>query len=120
MFFEVLVPGAADPGFPVEGIDLTGAALVEGQLHLQTAVKDHASNDNHGYFYLMDESGQRVDSYYSTSFVTQTDERIHYTEEVFSEPAGGFSQCKLYGDFWIAGRHVEGDWQVTFPLEATD
>ena len=120
MFFEVLVPGAADPDFPVEGIDLTGAALVEGQLHLQTAVKDHASNDNHGYFYLMDESGQRVDSYYSTSFVTQTDERVHYTEEVFSEPAGGFSRYKLYGDFWIAGRHVEGDWQVTFPLEPTD
>lgn len=119
-FTTVLVPGAADPDFPVEGIDLTGAALVDGQLHLQTAVRDHANNDNHGYFYLLDESGQRVDSYYSTSFITQADERIDYTEEVFCEPAGGFSQYKLYGDFWIAGRHVEGDWQVTFPLEPTD
>ncbi len=120
MFFEVLVPGEADPDFPVEGIDLTGAALVEGQLHLQTAVRGHANNDNHGYFYLMDETGQRVDSYYSVSFIPQTGERIDYTEEVFCEPAGGFSPYKLYGDFWVAGRHVEGNWQVTFPLEATD
>lgn len=120
MFFEVLVPGAADPDFPVEGIDLTGAALVGGQLHLQTAVKNHADNDNHGYFYLMDEAGQRVDSYYSVSFIPQTGERIYYTEEVFSEPDGGFSQYKLYGDFWIAGRHIEGNWQVTFPLEPTN
>lgn len=120
MYFEVLVPGAADPDFPVEGIDLTGAALVDGQLHLQTAVRDHASNDNHGYFYLMDENGLRADSYYSTSFITRTDERIDYTEEVFCEPAGGFSRYGLYGDFWIAGRHVEGDWQVTFPLEPTE
>ncbi len=120
MFFEVLVPGAADPDFPVEGIDLTGAALVGGQLHLQTAVKNHADNDNHGYFYLMDEAGQRVDSYYSVSFIPQTGERIDYTEEVFSEPDGGFSQYKLYGDFWIAGRHIEGGWQVTFPLEPTN
>ena len=120
MFFEVLVPGAAEPDFPVEGIDLTGAALVGGQLHLQTAVKNHADNDNHGYFYLMDEAGQRVDSYYSVSFIPQTGERIDYTEEVFSEPDGGFSQYKLYGDFWIAGRHIEGGWQVTFPLEPTN
>ena len=120
MFFEVLVPGAADPDFPVEGIDLTGAALVEGQLHLQTAVRDHADNDNHGYFYLLDNAGQRVDSYYSASFVLRGDEGTDYTEEVFCEPAGGFSQYGLYGDFWIAGRHVEGDWQVTFPLEPTD
>lgn len=119
-FFEVLIPGAADPDFPVEGVDLTGVALVDGQLHLQTAVRDHANNDNHGYFYLMDESGQRVDSYYSASFITQTDERIDYTEEVFREPAGGFSRYELYGDFWIAGHHVEGDWQVTFPLEPTE
>lgn len=119
MFFEVLLPGAADPDFPVEGIDLTGAALVDGQLHLQTAVKDHAANDNHGYFYLLDESEQRVDSYYSVSFIAQADERIDYTEEVFCEPAGGFGQYELRGDFWIAGRRVAGDWQVTFPLEAT-
>ena len=120
VFFQVLVPGAADPDFPVEGIDLTGAALVEGRLHLQTAVRDHGDNDNHGYFYLMDEAGGRVDSCYSASFRVRDDEGTDYTEEVFPEPAGGFAQYGLYGDFWVAGRHVEGDWQVTFPLEPTD
>ena len=117
----VLVPGAADPDFPVEGIDLTGAALFEGQLHLQIAVKDLANNDNHGYFYLMDESGRQILSNAAVYFTDQRDgASISYMEDIFPEPSGGFSQYELYGDFWVAGRHVEGDWQVTFSLAPTD
>lgn len=90
MFFEALVPGAADPDFPVEGIDLTGAALVEGQLHLQTAVRDHADNDNHGYFYLLDNAGQRVDSYYSASFVLRATRGPTTRKKSFASPPGVF------------------------------
>ena len=49
---SVLCPGAAMEGFPVQGIDLTAAGYVNGQLHVQTAVRDALQNDNHGFVQL--------------------------------------------------------------------
>lgn len=114
----VLTPGPALEGFPVEGIDLTAAGVLDGMLHVQMAVEDPLDNDNHGFFCLVDEAGNRVQPLYSVSFVNQfeTPGRIGYTEDVFDVPWEQLGRYRLSGDFYVTGLHTQGSWSVTFPL----
>lgn len=57
---RVLEPGEPRGEFPVEGMALTGVGYVDGKLHLQTAVTDLEAYDNHSYFYLLDQEGNRI------------------------------------------------------------
>lgn len=103
-----------------DGIGLAGIGYVNGQLHIQRAVRNPLSNDNHGNFYLTDRKGRRLDSRYSLTFTSDTSggpERIDYTEEVFDIAEEELADCTLYGDFTVSGMLTEGDWRVTFPLE---
>ena len=59
---SVLCPGAAMEGFPVKGIDLTAVGYVNGQLHVQTAVRDALQNDNHGFVQLQGREGERLEA----------------------------------------------------------
>lgn len=114
-----LVPGTPLAGFPVEGVDLTGAALVDGKLHLQAALHDRLTTDNHGYFYLKDSAGNKRTCDYNFYFTEGTGEtRMDYCEYVFHLPQESLAQYTLYGDFVTGGVLTEGDWQVTFPLSA--
>lgn len=115
-----LVPSAPISGFPVEGIDLTGMGYIDGKLHIQTAVTNNLENDNHGFFYLEDKDGNRIDYSYSFSFVNQ-DERvgqIDYSDYVFDVPQSEISSYTLYGFFVTSGMITKGNWKVTFPLES--
>lgn len=114
---RAMLPGDPDPAFPVEGIALTGIGFVEGKLHIQTQVKDPLSNDNHGYFYLVDAAGNQIQSNYAFCFQEhQGDLRIDYDEFVFDVGQRDVSAYTLYGDFYTSGRKTEGGWKVTFPL----
>lgn len=116
--FHAMVPNAARKDFPVPGIDWTGLAWVDGQLHLQIAIPDYARNNNHGFFYLMDAAGNRMDNpatYYfqeEASGIPTT-----YIEYVFSLPSEELSTYTLYGDFYTSGLLTEGNWKVTFSLK---
>lgn len=115
-----LIPSMPLKEFPVEGISMTGIAFVNNYLHIQTAVKDPLSNDNHGYFYLKDKTGKIINSNCSFNFTNQSEgsERINYCNEVFAIDLSKISEYTLYGYFVISGEMTEGNWEVTFPLDS--
>lgn len=114
-----LTPSQAMDGFPVEGIELTGVGYVDGKLHIQTAAYHNLDKDDHGYFYLKDADGSRIDLDYDFSFLNQFQQpgRIDYDECVFDVPQEEIGNYSLYGNFVTSGMHTEGNWRVTFPLE---
>lgn len=114
-----LIPSSPMGEFPVEGIDLTGVGYIDGKLHIQTAVTDNLEKDNHGFFYLKDNYGNKVDSSYTFNFVNQYDlaGRIDYCNYIFDVPQSEISKYTLYGDFVTSGMITKGNWKVTFPLE---
>lgn len=113
-----LAPGEPLPGFGIDGIELTGIGYVKGRLHVQIRVKDPLNNDNHGFFYLVDQEGTRLECNYAFAFRAQEEGlRVAYNEFVFDVgPAKAF-QYALYGDFYTSGKKTEGGWKVTFPLQ---
>ena len=114
----VLQPGAPMEGFPVKGIDLTGVGYVNGTLHVQTAVRDLLEYDNHGFVYLVDETGARIDGDNTIHFCRASDggERVDYQETIFSVPESEVGKYTLRGDFVTCDTKTEGNWRVTFPL----
>lgn len=117
-----LVPEAPRKEFPVDGMELTGIAYVDGMLHIQTSVKNALENDNHGFFYLVNHHGEKTECVYSFSFMEKTElgERVDYREEVFEIPQKELAGYALYGDFVTTGRKTDGNWRVTFPLEGQE
>lgn len=109
-------------GFSVQGIDITGIGFVNGKLHVQTAVQDYHTNDNHGYFYLVDENGNKVQSIYSVSARDSSSgcRVVDYQEEVFDVSRDEAERYRLMGDFVVSGQMTRGNWRVTFPLEQMD
>lgn len=119
-YFIVLVPSQAVAGFPVEGIDITAIGYINDKLHVQMELSNHLTNDNHGFFYLEDTTGKKVDGNYSVSFTNQyqqQEDRVDYCEYVFDVPQEEIKNYSLYGDFFTSGMWTAGSWSVTFPLE---
>ena len=114
---KLLVPQSTTD-IDVSGIRLSGIGIVNGKLHVQQQIIEKLKNDNHGFFYLENEAGERINSDYSINFVEgmDTENRTDYQEEVFSIPSGGLDGYTLCGDFVVSGIHVNGSWKVTFPL----
>ena len=114
-----LIPSAPMSEFTVDGIELTGVAYIDGMLHIQTAVRDPLSNDNHGFLYFKDKSGNKIDSNYIFHFIEYDDQevRIGYSNYVFNIPQDEISNYTLFGDFYTSGMKTDGNWRVTFPLE---
>jgi len=107
--------------FPVEGIEFRGIGYVDGMLHIQTSVMKNLTKDNHGYFFLTDKKGNKIESDYSVSFVENpnTNNRIDYTEYVFKIPQSEIGKYSLFGTFITNRMLTQGNWKVTFPLEET-
>lgn len=105
--------------FPVEGIDFTGIGYINDMLHIQTSVENNLTKDNHGYFFLKDKDGNRVNLSYDFGYAekTYTGKRISYYECVLDIPQSEIDEYSLFGDFWISTSFTTGDWEVTFPLE---
>lgn len=111
--FHAMLPGAPNKAFVVDGMALTGIAYVDNSLHIQTAVKDPLSNDNHGYFYLVDAAGKPGYSDASYFFTEETSEGcINYMESVFSISPEELAACTLHGSFTVSGILTEGDFSV--------
>lgn len=106
---------------PVKGIDITGIGYVDGMLHIQTSVMNNFKNDNHGYLFLKDKSGNEIKYDCYVSFIEyresgNDDTRVIYNEYVFNIPKSEIKNYTLYGTFYTSGLYTEGPWQVTFPL----
>ena len=115
---SVLCPGAPMKEFPVRGIHVTAAGYVDGQLHVQTAVRDALQNDNHGFLQLQGREGERLEALYTVSFCNQweSEGRVDYQEFVFDVPEAEIGQYQLIGAFTTSGMRTEGSWSVTFPM----
>ncbi len=113
----MLVPG--DTLYtPTEGLEVTAIGYVEGMLHIQLATSEKLTLDNHGYFYLVDQDGNQIQSDYSVSFAKglDSDARVDYQEFVFDIAPDEIEKYSLRGSFWTSGLRTEGSWRVTFPL----
>ena len=104
--------------WPVEGIELTGIGFINGQLHVQTAVKNVFENDNHGYFWLEDRMGNRTECLYNAYFrFDEDDSALSRQDAVFDSSREALRGSTLHGTFWVSGTFTEGNWEVTFPVQ---
>ena len=103
------------------GMTISAIGLIDGRLHVQLAVSDNLSTDNHGYFTLCAADGTMLSSVIGVHFNNTQGRvepgRIDYTESVFDLPAGGLAAYQLCASSWQSGMLIEGYWQVTFQLE---
>ena len=116
---RVLAPEAKALWQHGEGaISLSGVGYVDGELHIQMKRLGVHDADNHGYFDLLDENGERVSSSGYLSFRrVENGEQVDYDEYIFDIPQEEIGNYSLYGHFVTASERVDGPWQVTFPLE---
>ena len=116
---RVLVPQPDNGVIPLDGIEFTGMGYVNCMLHIQYAVPDLLLNDNHGYFFLVDESGleRRYDCAMSFWGQDEVTSHISYEDCVFDLSPEELAGYTLHGYFVTTGFRMDGDWSVTFPLE---
>ena len=111
-----LQPAVAPLSTPLSGISVTGLGYENGKLHVQICYEDIGNTDNHGWVWLQDKKGELRDCSYSVSFWddTLTDS---YDEYFFELPYEELKNYKIYGEFINSGLLIEGDWEITFPME---
>ena len=121
-----IVPNIEPVSLGVEGFNLIGAAYKDGRLHLQTEVSTGNIYNDYDYLYLV-KKGEITDinCLYSVGFAnydympTEDDTLfpLRYSEYVFDIPKDEIANYDVYGMFSIEGKVVEGNWEVSFPLE---
>lgn len=112
----LLVPQSGGLFSPVPGVQITAAGYVDGKLHIQAYYENISETDNHGYLYLVDANGTKINSSLSVSFWDDAHSGS-YGEDIFDVPADGLTGYQVYGQFWTCDTLTKGNWQVTFPLE---
>ena len=101
---------------PTEGVAVTGVGEVDGQLHVQVYYDDIHRTDNHGWVWLIPETGPQIVPLGSASFWDET-RTGSYEDYVFYTDASALSGAALCGEFTTCQTLIEGDWEITFPLE---
>ena len=111
-----LQPAAVPLSTPLTGISVTGLGYENGKLHVQICYEDIGTTDNHGWIWLQNQNGELKDWSYSVSFWddTLTDS---YEEYIFEIPYEELENYNLYGEFTNSNLLIEGDWEITFPME---
>ncbi len=112
-----LVPADEPLLIPADGAAVTGAGYVDGRLHIQVYYEDILHTDNHGFVYYIGADGETVYSDLSLSLWDEA-QTGSYEEYIFDLPAEALDNVAFYGDFYTCCHLTEGNWQVTFPLEA--
>lgn len=111
-----LQPASSPVSTPLSGISVTGLGYENGKLHIQICYEDIGNTDNHGWIWLQNENGELLDCSYDVSFWNSslTDS---YDEYIFELPYEELENYKIYAEFTNSGLLIEGDWQITFPME---
>ena len=110
----LLLPGQ-DMTSPAPGVTLTAAAFLNGKLHVQMRYDDIARTDNHGFLWLEDAQGNRVECTASVGYWAENgiDSCEEYYFDVTPEDAQKYA---LHGEFITCQALIEGDWAITFPI----
>lgn len=111
-----LQPASVPVSTPLSGISVSGLGYENGKLHIQICYEDIGNTDNHGWIRLQDENGEALECSYDVSFwdSSLTDS---YDEFVFELPYEELGNYKIYAEFTNSGLLIEGDWEITFPME---
>lgn len=125
-----LPEGKVSLASPYDGISLTGLGYIDGDLHIQTRYSDVFRHDNHGFYYLIGENGEKTELFdldTNSVFVSYWAEGSHgcpadgendnINEHVFHMDSDELSKYKLGGEFFHSNGYVSGDWEVTFKLK---
>lgn len=104
---------------PAPGLAVTAAGYADGLFHVQLCQGDASELDNHGFLWLENGEGERLDGLGAVSFTDLTNEaaRLDYQEFLFDVLPEDLEACTLHGDFYTAAARIDGNWRVTFPLE---
>lgn len=125
---EALAPVEGGLYIPARGAQITAIGYIDGRLHLQVRYDDIWRTDNHGWITLEDEHGNVLDcEEYQFWGGEREEHRLgshvilgypdYYQEYVWDISPEELSGCSLHGAFWLCDTLVEGDWEVTFPLD---
>lgn len=114
-----LKPDADQSFSPADGVTVTAYGWVDGRLRIQVHYADILNTDNHGYIYLEDGQGNAISCFGSADFwdEEQTGSYQEYFFEV--EPEQPAPDWTVRGNFTTCTERVEGNWEVTFPIEET-
>ena len=113
--FRYLIPAELPLASPVDGVSVTGIGYIDGALHIQTYYEDIGRTDNHGYLYLADENGSRVEFYNECDISFWDDEhKGSYDEKIIEIPYEDISNYQLYGSFITSSGYESGKWEITF------
>lgn len=99
----------------VDGVRITAMGVTEGMLLLQTHYENILESDNHGYLYLTDASGQKIEGEASLSYWDEP-HTGSFQEQVFAVDTDNLSQYTLHGSFTTCDSLTQGDWEITIPL----
>jgi len=113
---QFLQPAAVPLSTPLTGIFVTGLGYENGKLHVQICYEDIGNTDNHGWIWMQDNNGELKECFYSVSF---WDESLtdSYEEYIFEIPYEELGNYKIYAEFVNSNLLIEGDWEITFPME---
>ncbi len=111
-----LQPAAAPLSTPLPGISLTGLGYENGKLHVQICYEDIGNTDNHGWIWLQNKNGELKDCSYSVSF-WDSSLNDSYEEYIFELPYKELENYKIYAELTNSSLLIEGDWEITFPME---
>ncbi len=110
----LLLPGE-DMISPTPGVALSAAGFLNGKLHVQMRYEDIHHTDNHGFLWLQDAHGNRIESIASVAYwaENETDSYEEYYFDATPEDVQGYA---IHGEFITCQALIEGDWAITFPL----
>lgn len=100
---------------PDAGAAITGCAVVDGRIHLQTRYTDVRSTDNHGFVCLLLPDGTELLPEYAVSF--WADNGADAFDELVFPPVDGPAGCSICWEYWLGSPAIDGRWEVTIPLE---
>ena len=110
-----------------EGVYLTAAGYTDGLLRVQLRYADIRTTDNHGFLWLENTAGNKIEPVFSESFWTEDHldngkgNNDSIEEYVFEIPEEQLADYAVYGDFTTAkGGPITGNWEITFPLDNAD
>ncbi|MBR2569172.1 MAG: hypothetical protein IKE34_08285 [Paenibacillus sp.] len=109
---------------PIPGVEMAqivNIGFVDDRLHVKTKWKE--SVDDNGYLYLLSEQGEQIFSSSVTYSVDKQGNTVYghdYIEYVFNIGPNNISKYQLYGHFVENHNYIEGNWNMTFEMEAVD
>ena len=115
----VLYPDEANAVEVLPGVFYTGCGFIDNKLHIQIRYTDVLKTDNHGFITLRTNDGKIIHESASPNFSADNDKDC-YVEYIFDVNSDEVNNYEVYGEFVTSKGPIEGDWEITFPLEATE